>query len=101
MKPVGEKILVEVIEEEGVASKLIEIPEVVKEKYRDSAQGAKIIAMGPLAFLEEKEREEDYPKVGDQVMMARYAGYPMKNGTRSLRVIADQDITLIIGEDDG
>jgi co-chaperonin GroES (HSP10) len=103
MKPVGEKVLVETIEEEQLTSSLIEIPEAVREKYRDQAQEARILAMGPLSFLEEKERDAEHPKVGDKVAVARYAGYPLKNGENKfeLRVINDSDITLILGEDDG
>jgi co-chaperonin GroES (HSP10) len=101
-KPVGEKVLVETIEEEKLASSIIEIPESVRDKYRDHAQEATILAMGPLAFLEEKERDAEYPQVGDKVAIARFAGYPLRNGEDkfSHRVISDTDITLIIGEDD-
>jgi len=101
--------------------KLIVRPESVTDKYTDGGiyippdkkkeaahTFAEIVSIGPLAFEAERQHEKEYgrdiskyiPKVGDNIIMARYAGILFEKNDEQYRVIRDEDVVVILEKDD-
>ena len=74
LKPLGDRIVVEPVEQEEQTSLGIFLPETAKEK----PQQGKVIAAGPGARKDTGERIEMDVKVSDKVLYARYAGTTVK-----------------------
>ena len=100
-------MVVKPLKSERVTDGGIVIPESEAEKYDIAAVKAKVIAIGPLAFEAEKQHEKSFgvhidaiPRAGSTVAMAKYAGYEIRVGKDTFRVVTDQDITAILEEGD-
>jgi chaperonin GroES len=74
LKPLGERLIVEPIEQEDTTSGGILIPETAKEK----PQEGKVLAAGPGKLDDSGKRVKMEVKVGDRVLYARYAGTEIK-----------------------
>ena len=74
LKPLGDRIVVKVIEDTEQTSGGIFIPESAKEK----PQKGEIVAVGLGKVNDKGEREPMDVKVGDTVLYAKYAGTDVK-----------------------
>lgn len=96
LTPLGQAVIVEpYTAERTVKSTLIEIPASAKDRLTMAEQRAKVIAVGPEAWKDEKEPRA---KPGDHVMVSAYAGF-MTTGPldgKHYRVINGRDIFLRI-----
>lgn len=68
IRPLGDKIVVKVIEETETTPGGIFIPDSAREK----SQKGEVLAVGPGRMLEDGKREEMEVKVGDTVLFAKY-----------------------------
>ena len=92
LKPLGDRVVVEPIEQEEVTAGGIVLPETAKEKPMEG----KILAVGPGARNDKGERQPLDVKVGDRVLFAKYAGTEIKhNGTKHL-IMRESDILAIV-----
>ena len=87
IRPLGDRILVKRLEESEQMQGGIYIPDTAKEK---PTQG-EIIAVGPGRTLDDGKLQKLEVKVGDRVLMGKYAGTEVK---------IDGDEYLILREDD-
>ena len=92
IKPLGDKIVIRVIEEAEQTSGGIFIPDSAKEK----SQKGEVIAVGAGKPNDKGEREPMDVKVGDVVLFAKYAGTDVKVGKEELKIMSVNDVLGII-----
>ena len=92
LKPLGNRVVVEPIEEEEITASGIVLPETAKEK----PQKGKVLAVGP------GERDEDGERIpldvseGDTVLYAKYAGTEIKYDGKKLLILRESDLLAIV-----
>ena len=92
LKPLGDRIVVEPIEQEEVTAGGIVLPETAKEK----PQQGKVLAAGPGARDDEGKRIAMDVKVGDKVLYAKYGGTEFKMDGKKLLILRESDLLAII-----
>jgi chaperonin GroES len=92
LKPLGDRIVVQPIEQEEQTSLGIFLPETAKEK----PQQGKIVAAGPGARKENGERIAMDVKIDDKVLYAKYAGTTIKLDGKELLILKESDILAIV-----
>src|SRR5690606_24239290 len=93
LKPLGDKVVVEVIEEPQTTASGLVLPDTAKEK----SQRGKVLAVGPGKVLDNGSREPVEVKVGDTVVFAKYGGTEVDLGGRELMILSQRDIHAIVG----
>ncbi len=91
LKPLGNRVLLELVEEEKTTLGGIVLPESAKEK----PQFAKVVAVGEGKLLENGERLALEVSVGDKVVFEQYAGTEIKYEGTDYLVLQDTDIIAI------
>jgi chaperonin GroES len=92
LKPLGNRVVVEPIEQEEVTSGGIVLPETAKEK----PQKGKVLSVGPGERDEEGKRIPLDVKVGDSVLFAKYSGTEIKLDGKKLLILRESDLLAII-----
>ena len=92
IKPLGDRVVVEPIEQEQTTASGIILPETAKEK----PQEGKILAIGPGRRDDEGKRIEMDVAVGDSVLFAKYAGTEVKLGDKKMLILKESDILAIV-----
>lgn len=92
MKPLGNRVVVEPIEEEEITAGGIVLPETAKEK----PQRGSILAVGPGDRDDNGKRVEMDVKKGDTVLFAKYSGTEIKVDGKKLLIMRESDILAII-----
>lgn len=91
LKPLGNRVLLEVVEEEATTISSIVLPESAKDK----PQFAKVVAVGEGKLLESGDRLPLEVKVGDKVLFEKYAGNEVKYQGTEYLILKDTDIVAI------
>lgn len=91
VKPLGDRIIIEVAEVELKTKSGIIMPETSKEK----PQKGKVVAVGKGKVLDNGTRLEPEVKVGDEVIFNKYAGSEIKIDDREYLVIRESDVLAI------
>ena len=91
IRPLGDRVLVEPIEEKEQTVGGIIIPDAAKEK---PMQG-KVIAVGKKADKDGKEIAFDV-KVGDTVLLPKYGGTEVKLGDQKLQLVREEDLLGVL-----
>lgn len=91
IRPLGDKIVVKVIDETEQTSGGIFIPDSAREK----PQKAEVVAVGPGELKEDKRIELDV-KVGDIVLFSKYGGTDIKLDGTELKILSQKDVLGII-----
>ncbi len=92
LKPLGDRVVIEPLEQEEVTASGIVLPETAKEK----PQKGKILAVGPGARDEDGKRIAMDVKAGDTVLFAKYAGTEIKIDNKKLLILKETDILAIV-----
>jgi len=92
MKPLGNRVVVEPIEEEEMTAGGIVLPETAKEK----PQKGTILAVGPGDRDENGKRIEMDVKKGNTVLFAKYSGTDIKVDGKKLLIMRESDILAIV-----
>ena len=92
IKPLGDRIVIKVIEEAEQTSGGIFIPDSAKEK----SQKGEVIAVGAGKVNEKGDREPMDVKVGEVVLFAKYAGTDVKVSDETLKIMSVSDVLGII-----
>lgn len=92
IKPLGDKVLVEVIAETETSPGGIYIPDSAREK----PQKGKILAVGAGKLLDSGKREEMDVQVGEVVMFTKYGGTDIKVASKEYKILSVKDILGII-----
>ncbi len=91
IKPLGDRVVVKVLEEKETTKSGIVLPEAAKEK----PQEGEILAVGSGELIEGK-REPLEVKVGDRVIYSKYAGTEIKIDDEEYLILRQSDILAII-----
>ncbi len=92
LKPLGDRLVVEPIEQEEITSGGIVLPETAKEK----PQQGKVLAAGPGARDDEGKRIPMDVKVGDKVLYAKYSGTEFKLDGKKLLILRESDLLAVL-----
>jgi chaperonin GroES len=93
IKPIGDRVLVEHIEEKEQIRGGIIIPDSAKEK----PQEAKVVALGTGKKDEDGKVIAFEVKVGDMVLISKYGGTEVKLGDKKYTLVSEGDILGIVG----
>ncbi len=93
IKPLGDRVLVEPLEEQEVVKGGIVIPDSAKEK----PQEAKIIALGTGKKDDDGKKIPFEVKVGDIVLTSKYGGTDIKYEDKDYKILSSSDILAIVG----
>lgn len=93
LKPLGDRIVIELIEAEEKTSSGIVIPDSAKEK----PQEGKVFATGNGRVLENGQRIDLEVKEGDRILFSKYAGTEIKHEGNEYLILRESDILAIIG----
>ena len=91
IRPLGDRVLVEPVEEKEQMVGGIYIPDAAKEK---PIKG-KVLAIGTKFDKEHKELPFDV-KVGDEVLLPKYGGTEVKLGDKKLQLVREEDLLGVI-----
>jgi chaperonin GroES len=92
LKPLGDKLIVEPIEQEDLTPSGIVLPETAKEK---PMQG-KVLAIGPGARKEDGSRIVMDVSTGDTVLYIRYGGTEVKIDNNKYLILKETDVLAIV-----
>lgn len=93
IKPLGDKVVVEPLEEEEKSPGGIILPDTAKKKPQEGI----VVAIGPGKVLEDGSRGEMAVKVGDRVIYAKYGGTEVTVDGKDYMIL-DQDSIYAIKE---
>jgi chaperonin GroES len=94
LKPLGNRVVIEPIEQEDVTAGGIVLPETAKEK----PQKGKVVAAGPGERDDSGKHVELDVKEGDIVLFAKYAGTEIKLEGKKLLIMRESDLLAILDE---
>lgn len=94
LKPLADRVVVEVLEEKEKSVGGIVLPDTAKEK----PQEGKVVAVGPGKILDNGEKRPLEVKVGDRVIFSKYAGTEVKVDDKEYLIMKESDILAIVGE---
>jgi len=93
IKPLGDRLLVEAVEEKEVKRGGIIIPETAKEK----PQEAIVIALGTGKTDDNGNKVAFEVKKGDRVLVSKYGGTEIKLDGKEYKILSSDDILAILG----
>jgi chaperonin GroES len=91
IKPLGEKVVIKMLESEETTKSGIVLPGSAKEK----PQVAEVIAVGPGTVVDGKEVKMEL-KVGDKVLISKYAGTEVKLDGEEYTILKQSDILAVV-----
>jgi len=92
LKPLGDKIVVEVIDEPQTTASGIVLPDTAKEK----SQRGTVLAVGSGKLLDNGERVALEVSVGDTVVFAKYGGTEVTVEGKELMILSERDVHAIV-----
>ncbi|HNW26720.1 MAG TPA: co-chaperone GroES [Candidatus Gastranaerophilaceae bacterium] len=92
IKPLSDRIVIKVIEDNEQTSGGIFIPDNAKEK----PQKGEIIAVGPGKILDNGQREPMDVKIGEVILYAKYSGTDVKIENETYKILSVKDALGIL-----
>ena len=93
LKPLGDRVIIELVESEEKTASGIVLPDTAKEK----PQEGKVVAVGTGRVLENGERVTLEVAQGDRIIFSKYAGTEVKYEGTEYLILRESDILAIIG----
>lgn len=94
LKPLGNRVVVEPLEQEEVTAGGIVLPETAKEK----PQKGTVLSIGPGDRNDKGARIPLDIAVGDTVLFAKYSGTEIKVDGKKLLILRETDVLAIVGK---
>ena len=95
LQPLGDRIIVEVLDEEETTVSGIVLPDTAKEK----PQRGNVLAVGPGARDEDGAYIKMDVEVGDEVIFSKYGGTEIKVGADDVLILRESDVLAkVIGD---
>jgi chaperonin GroES len=92
IKPLGDRILVEAVEEKEVKAGGIIIPDTAKEKPMES----RVVALGSGKTDDNGKKVPFEMKKGDRLLVARYGGTEVKLEGKEYRILNSEDVLAVL-----
>nr|WP_275431655.1 co-chaperone GroES [Salinicoccus roseus] len=92
MKPLGNRVVIDLTQKEETTKSGIILTESAKEKPQEGT----VVAVGPGKVLDNGTRVELEVKEGDRVVYSKFAGTELKHDDKDYLVLADTDILAVI-----
>ena len=92
VKPLGDRVLVEAVEEQEVKQGGIIIPDSAKEKPSE----AKVVALGTGKSDEDGKKVAFEVKVGDVALVSKYGGTEIKVDGKEYKILNADDILAVL-----
>ena len=93
LKPLGDKVVVEVLDAEEMTASGIFLPDSAKKKPQEGT----VIATGNGRVLDNGERNQLSLKVGDKVLFSKYGGNEVSLEGKEYTILDEDQIYAIIG----
>jgi chaperonin GroES len=93
LRPLGDRIVIELIEAEEKTASGIVLPDSAKEK----PQEGNVVATGTGRVLENGTRVELDVKEGDRIIFSKYSGTEVKYENNDYLILRESDVLAIIG----
>ena len=93
LKPLGDRLIVKVVEEEETTASGIVLPDTAKEK----PQKGKVVAVGDGAINEDGSRRPLDVSEGDEVLYSKYGGNDIVVDGEDLLVMRESDVLAKVG----
>lgn len=91
IKPLGDRIVIKVLEKEEKTKGGIVLPDTAKEK----PQKGEVLAVGSGEIIDGKKVELEV-KVGDQIIFSKYAGTEIKLDDEEYLILRQNDVLAIL-----
>jgi chaperonin GroES len=88
LQPLGDRLIVEVIEEEEATTSGIVLPDTAKEK----PQRGRVLAIGPGPRDEDGEYIKMDLEEGDEIIFSKYGGTEIKLGADDYLILRESDV---------
>ena len=92
LQPLGDRLIVEVLEEEDITTSGIVLPDTAKEK----PQRGKVVAVGNGKVTEEGKRVPLDVKSGDRILFGKYSGNEVKIDGDDYLILREEDVLAIL-----
>lgn len=93
LRPLGDRIVIELIEAEEKTASGIVLPDSAKEK----PQEGKVVSVGTGRVLENGTRVDLDVKEGDRIIFSKYAGTEVKYENNEFLILRESDVLAVIG----
>jgi chaperonin GroES len=95
LQPLGDRIIVEVLDEEETTVSGIVLPDTAKEK----PQRGRVLAVGPGPRDEDGEYVKMDLEEGDEIIFSKYGGTEIKVGTEDYLILRESDVLAkVVGD---
>ena len=88
LQPLGDRLIVQVLEEEEITGSGIVLPDTAKEK----PQRGRVLAVGPGPRNEDGEYVPMELGEGDEIIFSKYGGTDIKLGTEEYLILRESDV---------
>lgn len=93
LKPLGDRVLVEAVEEKETKKGGIIIPDSAKEKPTESI----VVALGTGKTDDNGKKIAFEVKVGDRIITSQYGGNPIKVDGKEYKILSADEILAVVG----
>ncbi len=93
IKPLGDRVVIELVEQEEKTASGIVLPDSAKEK----PQEGKVVAVGAGRVLESGEKVALEVKEGDHIIFSKFAGTEVKYQGKEYLILRENDVLAIVG----
>jgi chaperonin GroES len=95
LQPLGDRLIVEVLEEEETTASGIVLPDTAKEK----PQRGRVLAVGPGSRNDKGEVVPIDLNEGDEIIFSKYGGTEVKLGTDEVLILRESDVLAKVAGD--
>ena len=95
LKPLGDRLIVEVLEEEETTTSGIVLPDTAKEK----PQRGRVLAVGPGSRDDNGKFVPMDLAEGDEIVFSKYGGTEIKVGTEDYLILRESDVLAKVAGD--
>jgi len=92
LKPLGDRVVIELVEVEEKTAGGIVLPDTAKEK----PQEGRVVAVGTGRVLDSGERVAPEVSVGDRIIFSKYAGTEVKYQDKEYLILRESDILAVV-----
>lgn len=92
IKPLGDRVVIQVSEGEKKTASGIVLPDTAKEKPQEGT----VVAVGTGKLLDNGQRAALDVNEGDRIIFSKYAGTEIKFGGKDYLIVSERDILAII-----